>query len=296
MSLYDRDYMRASPYKNKRNIFAMIGDVSAVKVLIIVNVLVFFVGAVIDRIYGYGTFFNCFDLSLGGLLKGKVWTIITYAFLHADLAHIAFNMIALYFVGNIVERQLGTTRFCTIYFAGALLGAIVWLIFSFGDGSGLVGASAAVMAIFATFCVLAPAIPITFLLFFVLPVRMYPMTMLKIAVSIEALGYIFTLLGGNSIMAYSAHLGGIGAGVLCAYLIREGRFNLPKIPSIKKKTKFAENTVPRAKDFTYKVNITDTSALKAEVDRILKKITKEGFASLTEAEKAFLGEASRRMK
>ena len=141
MSIYDREYMRGQGEK-KSALSDFFGRISAVKALIIINVAIFVIGAFVDRFFGYGTFFSMFDLSLPGLASGKIWTVITYSFLHAGLAHIAFNMIALYFMGTPLESWIGSRKFLFVYFAGALAGAALWLLFSFGSPVGLVGASA----------------------------------------------------------------------------------------------------------------------------------------------------------
>ena len=106
MSIYDRDYMRG---RGGRGAVAdFFGNISAVKALIFFNVAALVAGAFADRFFGYGTFFSLFDLSWAGLASGRVWTPLTYSFLHAGLAHIAFNMIALYFMGKPLESWIGT--------------------------------------------------------------------------------------------------------------------------------------------------------------------------------------------
>ena len=205
MSIYDREYMRGQGEK-KSALSDFFGRISAVKALIIINVAIFVIGAFVDRFFGYGTFFSMFDLSLPGLASGKIWTVITYSFLHAGLAHIAFNMIALYFMGTPLESWIGSRKFLFVYFAGALAGAALWLLFSFGSPVGLVGASASVMAVFACFCALYPPMPVTFLLFFVLPISIKPINLLKIAAALEALGRLYTLSGGLSEIAYAGQL------------------------------------------------------------------------------------------
>ena len=135
MSIYDRDYMRGQGEK-KSALSDFFGRISAVKALIIINVAIFIIGAFVDRFFGYGTFFSMFDLSLPGLASGKIWTVITYSFLHAGLAHIAFNMIALYFMGTPLESWIGVDWLAKILICvfrggfggrGAMAAVLVWL-------------------------------------------------------------------------------------------------------------------------------------------------------------------------
>ena len=237
-----------------------------------------------------------FDLSLPGLASGKIWTGITYSFLHAGLAHIAFNMIALYFMGTPLESWIGSRKFLFVYFAGALAGAALWLLFSFGSPVGLVGASASVMAVFACFCALYPPMPVTFLLFFVLPISIKPINMLKIAAALEALGLLYTLSGGLSEIAYAGHLGGIAAGFFAARAIKSGKLAFLDKLSFKLPRRKSEKYTKSASEYSYRVNISNPKDLKNEVDRILDKISEKGFASLTESERQTLVDARRRMK
>lgn len=295
MSIYDREYMRGQGEK-KSALSDFFGRISAVKALIIINVAIFVIGAFVDRFFGYGTFFSMFDLSLPGLASGKIWTVITYSFLHAGLAHIAFNMIALYFMGTPLESWIGSRKFLFVYFAGALAGAALWLLFSFGSPVGLVGASASVMAVFACFCALYPPMPVTFLLFFVLPISIKPINMLKIAAALEALGLLYTLSGGLSEIAYAGHLGGIAAGFFAARAIKSGKLAFLDKLSFKLPCRKSEKYTKSASEYSYRVNISNPKDLKNEVDRILDKISEKGFASLTESERQTLVDARRRMK
>lgn len=294
MSIYDRDYMRG---RGGRGAVAdFFGNISAVKALIFFNVAALVAGAFADRFFGYGTFFSLFDLSWAGLASGRVWTPLTYSFLHAGLAHIAFNMIALYFMGKPLESWIGTRKFLFVYLCGALGGAALWLLFSVGSPGGLVGASASVMAVFACFCALYPPAPVTFLLFFVLPVSVKPMTMLKIAAALEGVGLLYTLSGGASDIAYAGHLGGMAAGLLSARAIRGGRLVFLDKLSFKIPAGKSEKNTKSASEYSYRVNISNSSDLGREVDRILDKISSEGFASLTEEERQTLADARKAMK
>ena len=291
MSIYDRDYMKS--YAKKR--FSTIGE-SASKVLIVANIVAFFIQAFGERIFGRLEFLEFFGLSCNSLLSGKVWTLFTYAFMHGDLFHIFCNLLGLYFVGKYVERIVGNKKFYVLYFSGVIFGALAWLLLQkmTGTSESLIGASAGVMAVFSSFCFLYPPMPITFLLFFVIPISMRPMTMLKLTVGFELLGLVSSLLGSNSVVAYSAHLGGIVAGLLFSLSLIKGKLafveNL-KFPTMPKRDKTSASRGGRAKDYSFKVNISNDEKSDDEIDRILDKITKSGFSSLSESEREILRNA-----
>jgi membrane associated rhomboid family serine protease len=84
----------------------------------------------------------------------RYYELITAAFLHASLLHIASNMIALVFVGPALEQMLGRWRFASIYLISALGGSAA--IYAFGNATGsTVGASGAIFGLFGACLVLA---------------------------------------------------------------------------------------------------------------------------------------------
>jgi len=88
-----------------------------------------------------------------GVDDGGWWRLLTSAFLHVQLLHLAFNMIALYTLGPPLERLVGTARFIAIYLICALAGsvAVVWLT---SERTLTLGASGAVFGIFGAAIVL----------------------------------------------------------------------------------------------------------------------------------------------
>lgn len=83
-----------------------------------------------------------------GVADGAYWRMITNAFLHDGIWHIAFNMYALYLFGPVLERYLGTWRFLAAYLTSAV-GASVFVYFLSGPYSLTLGASGAVFGLFA---------------------------------------------------------------------------------------------------------------------------------------------------
>lgn len=285
MSIYERDYMRRQEPQSwwDRNF----GETPAVGCLIAANVAVFFLCAVFPRL------FDILALTPDGLRGGMVWGLVSYAFLHGSPLHILLNMAGLYFMGSPLERWVGWKKFLAVYFGGVILGALAWLGISWFENGALVGASAGVMAVLAAFCLMYPPMPITFLIFFIIPVSLRPRTMLKVVIAIEAVSMIYSLSsGGGGDIAYSAHLGGIAAGIAITELLRRGKLSFLDAPS-----KIFARFKPRKKthsasDFKFKVDV--GANYSDEIDRILDKINAQGFASLTEAEREFLRRAGRK--
>ena len=101
-----------------------------------------------------GPLFN--DGALVGALiytDGEWYRMVTAMFLHASLLHLAFNMLALYWLGTVVEQALGTWRFLLIYFVSGLAGSAGALVFS-GPLAATVGASGAIYGIMGALLVL----------------------------------------------------------------------------------------------------------------------------------------------
>src|SRR5689334_16562568 len=105
--LDDRDYMR------RRRRFEPHWSVTTV--LIVLNVAVFVIQNLVDRLYGF-SIYKDFALSVDGLKAGHVWQLITFQFLHAPLNdggifHILGNLFAIYMVGPPVEEAVGRSGF-----------------------------------------------------------------------------------------------------------------------------------------------------------------------------------------
>ncbi len=135
--------------------------------LIIINSLIFFITSIVSLYYP--NLDNYIALTPSLILQGKnLWTLITSMFVHANLAHLLFNMISLFFVGSIVEKIIGKKRFIWFYlisgiFAGIFL-SLLSGFFGFGIGAKIfgdpslmgVGASGAIFGLLGLLAVLIP--------------------------------------------------------------------------------------------------------------------------------------------
>jgi membrane associated rhomboid family serine protease len=139
------------------------------------------------------------------------WQIVTYSFLHANLAHIFFNMFALYMFGGEIERLFGSRFYALYYFAAVITAAITHLIVSAWMGAApvpMVGASGGIYGLLLAFGVyfphrrvmlLFPPIP--------LPARVFVFGFAALEL---VLGITQTAAG----VAHFAHLGGMLGGFL----------------------------------------------------------------------------------
>ena len=149
--LENRDYMRNESSSGNPLRFQW----SASVVLMIVLVVTFALQA-INEVYGMPEIEDWLALTPSALVRGYVWQLLTFQFLHAGLWHLLGNLMGLWFFGRLVENILGTKRFLVAYFVcgvvGGLLQAGLMVLFPAHFGASVVGASAGVMGVFAIFC------------------------------------------------------------------------------------------------------------------------------------------------
>jgi membrane associated rhomboid family serine protease len=300
--LYDRPYMREPAGPPARN-------TSIVMTLLIVTIAVFVLQNILNVLFpgfrGQPNYFltDWFALSGPHFKELKVWTLFSYSFLHStqSLMHIFGNMLGLFFIGRAIEPILSKAHFLLLYFGGSLMGGLVFLVFHYNGMNSVIGASGAVLALVAFFCLLRPEQPITLLLFFVLPITVKPKWVFWGMLAISLFGVLFDELPAvrnpqthQMIVAHSAHLGGMLAGILFFRFVYKGSASFfPRRaarPGIELPEWFKQKQKVEPK-ITYQVNRSNRDALQNEVDRILDKINATGFGSLTTEEKSTLDQA-----
>lgn len=210
------------------------------------------------------------------------YTLVTYAFLHQNIFHILFNMLWLYWMGNLFLDFLKPRQFQAVYWGGAILGALTFaLIYNLSpqlnaNGAILLGASAAVMAIFSAITTLIPNYSIRLILFGDVKLKY----LLLVYIIIDVIG---TTPGSGNIGGNLAHLGGAFFGFVYIKLLQNGT-DLSSFLVKKPKMKVVKNETPKKK--ASPVN-------QAEIDAILDKISKSGYENLTAKEKQTLFDASK---
>lgn len=225
------------------------------------------------------------------LVVTRPWTLVTYAFLHGDFMHIAFNALTLYMFGRPVEAQLGGPRFIRLYLLSALGGAALsLLLLPLAGDATIIGASGAIYGVMLAFVLHWPDAPI-----FVFPIP-FPV---KAKWLMTFMVVISLLPGLNRGVAVFAHLGGFAAALL--YLRVPGLFRRAQAETGGEQRAPAVLVRPhadgrrRAEPFAPPRGRGPDKVLD-EVNRVLDKISERGLDSLTPEERRFLDEMSKRFK
>ena len=226
----------------------------------------------------------------------KPWTIITYMFLHEGFIHILFNLLWLFWFGRIFLEYLDQKKLISVYLLGGITGAVLYII-SFNvfpvfrsvvTESVALGASASVIAVVIAIASYVPNHTVH--LMFIGPVK------------IKYIGiFIFVV---TSILDFSsntggkiAHIGGAIMGFIYTYQFRSGKdigkwINrlIDQIVTMFKPGKKMKVTHKKPRtDYEYNMN---KAKEQEEINRILEKISKGGYDSLTKNEKETLFKAS----
>lgn len=215
----------------------------------------------------------------------KPWSIITYGFLHEGFIHILFNLIALYFIGNLFIDYFTQKQLLTFYLLGTFFGGLFYLFsqnyFPLFEGktTTLIGASAGISAIFIGISTYMPnyELKIRFIGF----VKLWYLA--AIWVGLDVLG----LAGGNA-GGHFAHLGGSVFGFLYVNQVSNTKITIFKqLFSIFIPKKKPLKTVYKSSN-TAKTTSKTTDFTQKQIDIILDKISKSGYDTLTKEEKEFL--------
>lgn len=173
--------------------------------IIYICLVSFFIGNIFLGI----RYFNLFKLTPAFIFT-QPWTIVTHMFLHVDFGHLFFNMLVLFFFGRELENRIGNSRFLEVYFISGVVAAIGYSLTASNPYSSVVGASGAILGVFATLTVLAPDLRVY--------VYFVPMQ-IKYALLLFAL-LDFALMGSNDMVAHTAHLSGILVGLFMGFRIK----------------------------------------------------------------------------
>lgn len=279
--------------------------------LIFINVAIFLIvslAGVFVRLMGSNAdsafSFLAFPASLDRFAK-QPWTIITYMFMHGGVWHILFNMLCLYWFGEIFLRLFSTKHLQGLYVLGGIFGALLFMlcynVFPYFapvvSYATVVGASASILAIIIASAYRDPDYKIPLL--FLGNISLKYLALITIAVDVL---FITSENAGGHI----AHLGGVLAGLAFAVCLRHGLDLTVWINAVidfftglfdrktwhrKPKMKVHYNTARRETDAEYNMH---KKQRDDEIDRILDKLKKSGYESLSTEEKKRLFDASKR--
>lgn len=248
-----------------------------VRRILIVNVLVFFLTSVSPRLGMVLAVVPHFGYTLL-----HPWTPVTYMFVHANLWHIFFNMLGLFFFGPRLEMRLGSKNFVLLYFLSGLGGAALSFVFVMGPPIPIVGASGAVFGIFLGFARFWPKEMIYIW-------GIFPVQARWLVAGLTALSLWGGFGGAQDGVAHFAHLGGFVAGFLFLRFIElrspqrqfQKRIYGHVAPSPTKDPIHLRRWQAVNREVLHEVN-------RAEFDRLMSKLKEGGISSLTLDERAFL--------
>lgn len=286
---------------------------NALRRLLLYNGAVFVVLAVTRTVltlaghaYWYGWLYDHLALPADpGTLLTRPWALLTYAFSHDDFWHVLFNLLNLYYFGSLIQEYVGQRRLVSLYLLGALAGGAVYILavqlipyLHPLRGGNLIGASGGVTAIIVGAATLLPNY--TFQLFLLGSVR------IKWIAAVLVLLSVIRLTGGNAGGEF-AHLGGAAMGFAFIRALQAGndlgrpvvavgnwfsglfRSRPPMRVSYRQPAVRPGTPIPAAG----RVAMPATPE-QEEVDRILDKISRSGYESLSKEEKQQLFRASQK--
>lgn len=257
-----------------------------------------------------------FNRSMGGILLYlelpasfvrfvyQPWSLLTYMWMHADIFHLLFNMLWLYWFGSLFLYFFSTRHFRGLYILGGICGGLFYMIayhiFPYFRGavdfSFLLGASASVLAIVVATAYREPEYRVNLL--FLGAVRLKYLALFMIVTD------LMMMTSGNA-GGHIAHLGGALAGLIFAMGLKKGWDITSWInliidvisgifrPSkrVRKKPKMKVHYNRDSQDYDFNAR---KKAQSDEIDRILDKLKKSGYDSLTTEEKKSLFDASKK--
>jgi len=173
-------------------------------ILIVLNLMVFLYGV----LHGNDELINMFGNNYELVQNGEFYRLFTCMFVHADILHILFNMIALYSIGPVVERYYGKSKFLLIYLVSGLLGSIFSGVFMTADSISI-GASGAIFGLLGSICYFTYYYRAT--LQGILRGSIMPVIIINLVI-----GFL------SSSIDLSAHIGGLIGGILISMVIGIG--------------------------------------------------------------------------
>ena len=236
----------------------------AIKILVSINFGIFLLQTIART---EGMFFPLFGL-VPKLVWSEfmLWQPFTYLFFHGSIWHVLINMFVLWMFGSELERLWGKEHFLKFYFVTGVGAGLVTMIFGLNSMTPIVGASGAVYGVLLAYGLTYPNR--TVYLYGIIPIKS-----LWFVIGIGVIAFMSSFDNVSQI-SHLTHLSGMVIGYLM--LKRPVRFNDLWF-TIRKRT------------LEYKIKheekkVSQHQAIEREIDRILDKINREGFDSLTEEE------------
>ncbi len=233
------------------------------------------------------------------ILLRKPWTLFTYMFLHEKFFHLLFNLIMLYFGGLIFQEYLSQKKLLWTYIFGGITGGLFFILAfnvfpvfaEIKSFSIAMGASASVLAIIIGISTYVPDYTVHLLFFGRLKLKYLAIAF----VVIDLLSIQASNPGGHI-----AHLGGAMWGFIYAYSLKRGNnvyrifdgVSIPRFTWGSRKGNFSTSRPKPGRPMTDEEYNYKKAVNQEEIDRILDKISKSGYSSLTSREKELLFKTS----
>jgi len=131
-----------------------LGNAPLTIALIVINIVLY----AADFFTG-GKLADRYEMLPAAVQQGEWWRFLTYGFMHGSWPHVLINMYALFQAGAFVEYCYGTPRYAIIYLAGLIGGGVAAYLTTIATGEPTVGASGAIMGVFAAIVVLGFKLP-----------------------------------------------------------------------------------------------------------------------------------------
>lgn len=229
----------------------------------------------------------------------KPWGILTYMFAHLNIFHIFFNLLNLYWFGNLFRSFLGNRRVLPLYLLGGIVGGGLYILcfnvlLPAGTDTTMLGASASVMALLVACATLMPDYTIGLL--FIGSIKLKWLAMAVIVLD------LITIPQGN-LGGILAHVGGAllgfvyikvlqGGADLCQPLIRLFELLSGARNTIGRKPAANRNFKPKKSPLKIVRKAADENQ-QMKLDQLLDKINEKGISSLSAEEKAWLDKLSK---
>jgi membrane associated rhomboid family serine protease len=227
---------------------------------------------------------------------GRPWGALSYLFVHSSILHLATNMLGLYLFGTAVEARMGSRSFLFYYIYCGIGAAVFSLLLNFVlPQSPIIGASGAVLGVAVAFAMFWPDVEI---MVFPIPV---PIRARTLVIGLAVVDLVFARWVQDGV-AHEAHLGGMLAGwmffriqALSSRRPAPTPRQQPERVVMVQQTAATRDSDPHAPAPSRPLSSRPGSdPVAAEVDRVLDKISANGIESLTQEERRFLDEVSKR--
>jgi len=260
-----------------------------IKLLILINAAVFFIGELTGISYALSSLFGIVPYAAWSQLH--IWQPVTYLFLHGSMMHILMNMLVLWMFGSELEMAWGKRYFMRFYFITGIGAGLLTILFQPFSTIPVIGASGAIYGVLLAYGMRYPEREV--LIYFLFPIKVKYMVTI-----IGLIAFMSSLSPQGDNIAHFTHL----SGMIIAYLLL--RFDNPnRLNRYRKNIRNINDSIQRIRDALkkyYEMNPASKASStgrsaddpRRELDIILDKINKVGYAGLNETEKERLYKAS----